>query len=104
MVSSNDRTRLTGAFLGNILARMGSDDAPAEDAPEEEPRNEEAAEVEVRYSGEVAERRRGRRAPSAIGEPHAFEVVVLNRAQSRRNAARQSVPCQKQLFQERNIG
>lgn len=40
MMSSNDRTRLTGAFLGNILARMGNDDAPAEDAPEEEPRNE----------------------------------------------------------------
>lgn len=44
-MSSNDRTRLTGAFLGNILARMGSDDAPAEDAPEEEPRNETPGEA-----------------------------------------------------------
>lgn len=39
MTTSNDRTRLTGAFLGNILARVGNDDAPAE-----EPRNEEADE------------------------------------------------------------
>ena len=39
MTTSNDRTRLTGAFLGNILARVGHGDAPAEES-----RNEEAAE------------------------------------------------------------
>ena len=43
MTTSNDRARLTGAFLGNILARVGNDDASAEAAPEEEPRNKEAA-------------------------------------------------------------
>ena len=43
MTTSNDRARLTGAFLGNILARVGNDDASAEAAPEEEPRSEEAA-------------------------------------------------------------
>ena len=31
-LSDNERTGLTGAFLGNILARTGDDDEPNEDA------------------------------------------------------------------------
>lgn len=31
-MSDAERTGLTGAFLGNILARMGNDDEPAEEA------------------------------------------------------------------------
>ena len=31
-LSDNERTGLTGAFLGNILARTGDDDASAEEA------------------------------------------------------------------------
>ena len=31
-MSDNERTGLTGAFLGNILARMGNDDDPTEEA------------------------------------------------------------------------
>lgn len=31
-LSDNERTGLTGAFLGNILARTGGDDASAEEA------------------------------------------------------------------------
>ena len=58
MTSSNDRTRLTGAFLGNILARMGNDDAPAEDAPEEEPRNETPGEESAERGGRLVSLRR----------------------------------------------
>ena len=31
-MSNAERTGLTGAFLGNILARMGNDDEPAEES------------------------------------------------------------------------